>query len=572
MTSLNHDAAASPQAMGDHSAGRFQGKFSLADVVLALGSIVIYVLLDAFSFLHEADGFPVTPWNPGLGVMFALLVARGPIYGSVLFVGVLLVEWLILRTELRWYAALGIAVIVACSYTLVALAVRKLPRFDATHLRARDVLAVVLAGGVGAIIVTALLTIMLLSLGLFEIGGLSKVAFPMIVGDMIGIAVVTPFLLRLRLFPRHLQVLDRPYALLEAAGIVVAIAVALWLATRPVVPGAGNMFYVLFLPTVIAAVRYGFDGACSALLLVQLGLVGLIQFHDIELGQFTDYQLRLLVLTLTALLVGMLVSERQALDEEARRTAFKLQEAQAEAARAARLNLASGMAAALAHELNQPMTAARALTRTAQQLVSQSSGDLARVESNLEAAVDQIDHAAAVVRQMREFLRRGESQTMPVDIAKAVGDALVLVQPVASVRGIALDLDIDGPLPFVAGNRVQLQQVIINLVNNSMDSIAETKRADGRVTVVSKCSRLRNEIEIKVQDNGMGIPRERMTDIFEPLMTSRENGIGLGLSICQSIIQAHHGRIWVSSGDAGATEMTIVLPVMSQPIRKSEQT
>jgi two-component system sensor kinase FixL len=268
----------------------------------------------------------------------------------------------------------------------------------------------------------------------------------------------------------------------------------------------------------------------------------------------------------------MLVSERQALDEEARRTAFKLQEAQAEAARAARLNLASGMAAALAHELNQPMTAARALTRTAQQLVSQSSGDLARVESNLEAAVDQIDHAASVVRQMREFLRRGESQTMPVDIAKAVGDALVLVQPVATARGIALDLDIDGPLPFVVGNRVQLQQVIINLVNNSMDSIAETKRVDGRVTVVATCSQLRNEIEIKVQDNGMGIPSERMTDIFEPLITSRENGIGLGLSICQSIIQAHHGRIWVSSGDAGATEMTIVLPTMKQPIRKSEHT
>jgi two-component system sensor kinase FixL len=231
------------------------------------------------------------------------------------------------------------------------------------------------------------------------------------------------------------------------------------------------------------------------------------------------------------------------------------------------------MASALAHEINQPMTAARALARSAQQqLVNIGGGDLARVGSSLATLITQIDHAADVIRRMREFLRRGEPHFSTLDVATVLEDALVLARPEAAQHATRIELDIDPALPAVFGDRIQLEQVVLNLVRNAIDAIGEAGVPQGRIRVRARIGKgglgeggvgqRGRTVEVSVADNGAGVAAGQ--DLFEPLSSSKKDGLGLGLSICANIVQAHGGRIWLQSSRRGATEFRFSLPLQSE--------
>jgi C4-dicarboxylate-specific signal transduction histidine kinase len=290
-------------------------------------------------------------------------------------------------------------------------------------------------------------------------------------------------------------------------------------------------------------------------------MVAFLHVYGFDLARFTEYQLLMLVMTVTVLLVGAVVSERDAADQAARDAAERLQQLEHEAAGTARLNLVSGMAAALAHEINQPLTAARALARSVGQLVASENADLSRAQRNVTAMVEQIDHAAGVVRRVREFLRRGEPGIAPVDPARLVEEALALAQPQASAERVALRFTPPDGLPQVLADRIQIQQVVLNLVRNAIDAIADTGRADGRIEVGITTDPAACELEIGVRDNGTGIAPDHLDTIFVPLSTTRAHGLGLGLPICQAIIQAHGGRIWVGDTSPAGTDIRFTLPM-----------
>jgi C4-dicarboxylate-specific signal transduction histidine kinase len=253
------------------------------------------------------------------------------------------------------------------------------------------------------------------------------------------------------------------------------------------------------------------------------------------------------------------VSERERANQAARRAEAQLREAEMEAARAARLNMVSGMASALAHEINQPMTAARALARSAQQLLDARNGDVERASGNLASLVAQIDHAAHVVRRMREFLRRGQPHFSTLDVGTVLEDALVLARPEAAAHHTEIDLEVEPTLPAVFGDRIQLQQVVLNLVRNGIDAIIEAGVPRGRIGVCAFLGEGGRTVEVSVADNGTGIAPDR--NLFEPLSSSKKDGLGLGLSICANILHAHGGRIWLQSSASGATEFRFSLPL-----------
>jgi C4-dicarboxylate-specific signal transduction histidine kinase len=215
------------------------------------------------------------------------------------------------------------------------------------------------------------------------------------------------------------------------------------------------------------------------------------------------------------------------------------------------------MASALAHEINQPMTAARALARAIQELMRAPSVDHARTDGNLTNLVTQIDHAAGIVRRMRDFLRRGHPHVSTIDTRSMLDDALILVRAEASAKRIEIVLDVPPELPSLHGDRIQLQQVILNLVRNAMEALAG--RNDGIIRITVRC--LEGLVEVRVADNGPGIEPALAARLFEPLTTSKPDGLGLGLSICASIVQLHGGRIWLHSGEPGATEFRFSLPL-----------
>ena len=522
--------------------------------------LAAYIILEWASFIHVHKGLPITPWDPGLGVVFALMIRGGPLSGLILFAGMAVAETLVLQNDADWTIDIGVAAITALSYTSVAALVQRYVRIDADLTHLRDVLMLLAAGLAGAVLDTVLLGAFLFAVGEFDIRDVMQVARPLIIGDTIGIAVVTPLLLRFRAQERPKT---RRLLSLAPEGVLYfcIIGFALWLIIGSEGAHGFRLFYLLFVPVVIAAVRHGVDGACFSLAVIQFSLIGLLHFSGYDASEFTEFQTLTLVLTVTGLIVGVVVSERKNSDRIARDAQARLVERQAEAAQVARVNLVSGMASALAHEINQPMTAARALGRSAQHLLRTPGSDLSRADNNLSAMLTHIEHAGDIVRRMRNFIRRGHPHVSTINTREMLEEAMTLAHAEASARHVRVDLDALADLPDLHGDRVQLEQIVLNLVHNAVDAIAAVGQSDGHVHVVARRQSAPPRVEIGILDNGPGIEGELADRLFDPLTTTKQDGLGLGLSICASIMKAHGGRVWLHSGKPGATEFRFSVPL-----------
>jgi two-component system, LuxR family, sensor kinase FixL len=531
-------------------------KWAMAGTCLAA-----YVILAWVSFIHVHKGLPVTPWDPGLGVLFALMLFAGPWFGWVLFGGVVIAEALVFKNEVEWPIIIGIAAITSLSYASVTAIARQILRIDVGLSHLRDVLMLLAVGLAGAVLDTVLLTMFLLVIGQLNVRDILQVFVPLLIGDAIGIAVVTPLLLRFVFQQRSVTLHGLLSIAPEGALYLLIIGAALWAINGNESLHGVRMFYLLFVPVVITAVRHGLDGACFSLAVIQFGLIALLHFSGYDAAEFAEFQAQMLVLTVTGLIVGVVVSERENSDRLARDAQTRLMEKQAGAAHAARLNLVSGMASALAHEVTQPMTAARALARSAQHILRAPGGDLARVESNLTAVVAQIDHAGAIVHHMRDFIRRGRPHVSTIDTRSMLEQALTLAFAEGSTKRVRIELDAPDNLPAIHGDRVQLEQVVLNLVHNAVQAITGAGQSGGHVRVGARQQAGPPRIEISILDNGPGVEDQLANHLFDPLATSKHDGLGLGLSIAASIVEAHGGRVWLHSREAGATEFRFTLPL-----------
>ena len=525
-----------------------------------------YVLLEWVSFIHEYKGVPVTPWNPGLGVLFAPMLLLGPSYGLILFVGVLVVELFIVDSQLAWPVIVAIGASYSLVYAGLAVLARRRLAFDIGIARLRDVFVLIGLALAGAAGVACILSALLVANGSLEPREVIEAVVPLYVGDLLGVAVVTPVVMRFFLRWRHLPARQLRNGVLEGIVYVAIVGLALWTIVNTERLNEFRYFYLLFLPVVLGAARHGIDGACLVLMGTQLALVAVLHNVGYDAYAFTDFQTLMFVLTLTGLVVGVVVSERQSADRAYREATARLQEKEAEANRAARFHLLSGLTSALAHEINQPMSAARALVRSAQELLRRPAGDQQRADVNLGSAIGHIDHAGEIVRRMREFLRRGQPRYSTVHVKEVLEDALALVRPAAAARGIAVGLDLDDDLPSLHADRIQLQQVILNLMQNALDSVVESGRRNGEIRIAARRSHQPPQIEIGVADNGLGVDPALAVRLFTPLTTSKADGLGLGLATCAAIVEAHGGRVWLQSGQPGATEFRFTVPYQRQTV------
>jgi two-component system sensor kinase FixL len=525
--------------------------------MMAAGLLLAFVGFEWLSFMHEYKGVPVTPWNPGLGILFAGIMMYGAVYGLVLFTGVVIAETVVLRTGLAWPLIVMIAVVIAISYTTAAFVARNYLRLDIRLNSLRDVLVLLGVAVAGAAVCSLLLSLLLLADRNIDAADLANSVLPMFVGDVIGIAVMTPLMLRLSNWRAVLQRGLSAAQVLELSLYGLIIATALWLIVGSGRPNDYKYFSVLFLPVAAVGARHGIDGACGTLAAIQIGLVTALHAYGYDAATFVEFQIVMFVLMATGLVVGVVVNQRWQADAAARQAEARLAESRAEAARAARFNLVGGMASALAHEINQPLTAARALARSVEHILSADDRDAERAAANVRMMVVQVDHAAGVVRRMREFLRRGQPHTSTLDIKDLLREALQLAQSDLAANAIDVDLNVAPGLPHMFGDRIQLQQVVLNLLRNAADSILDARSAKGRISIAA--TRANDTLEVSILDNGAGIPPD--SKLFEPLSSSKPEGLGLGLSISSSIIEAHGGRLWLQSGEPGATEFRFSLPL-----------
>ncbi len=245
-----------------------------------------------------------------------------------------------------------------------------------------------------------------------------------------------------------------------------------------------------------------------------------------------------------------------------RRAEQRLQELQTELIHVARLSAMGEMASALAHELNQPLTAiinyAQATRRLIDGLDDRRQASLA---SLLDKTAQQAGRAGQIIHRLRQFVAKGETERAVEDVNTVVEEASTLALIGAAGKGIAVRRVFAGDLPPVLMDKIQIHQVITNLIRNSVDALGEVER---REIVICTRRPAEGQVEISVTDSGPGLAPEVRARLFEPFVTTKPEGMGIGLSICRSIVDAHGGRLWASVPQAGGAAFHVSLPAATE--------
>jgi signal transduction histidine kinase len=220
---------------------------------------------------------------------------------------------------------------------------------------------------------------------------------------------------------------------------------------------------------------------------------------------------------------------------------------------------AGELSSSIAHELKQPLGSILTNTETAELILNSPSPDFAELKEILEDIRRDDLRANEVIRRMHSFLKRTPFETKEVDLNDLAREAFAFLSIQASARNVALYLKESPANLRVRGDPIQLQQVIINLVVNSIDSMANIPY--GR-TVIGRIEKNGGaSAEISISDSGPGIPQEKLNHVFDPFFTTKEQGMGMGLSIARTIIQAHQGRIWAENQAEGGAVFRLSLPL-----------
>lgn len=239
---------------------------------------------------------------------------------------------------------------------------------------------------------------------------------------------------------------------------------------------------------------------------------------------------------------------------------FELERNRRELAHLTRVSTMGELAASLAHELNQPLTAILSNGQAAQRFMDQEPIDLAEVRDILKDIVDDSGRASEVIRRMRAFVKKEEQQQLvSLDAGGLLRDVALLVHGDAVARGIHVSHVIDDGLPPVRGDKVQLQQVLLNLLLNAFDAVSECGSPDRVVALFAQPGR-DGMVRIAVRDRGHGLTPDRLECIFKPFVTSKPQGLGLGLSISRSIVQMHGGRLWGENNPDQGMTFYVALP------------
>jgi two-component system sensor kinase FixL len=243
---------------------------------------------------------------------------------------------------------------------------------------------------------------------------------------------------------------------------------------------------------------------------------------------------------------------------EHQQTQARLQELQSELVHVSRLSAMGEMASALAHELNQPLSAISNYMKGSRRLLATSADPNAlKIESALDRAAEQAIRAGEIIRRLRNFVSRQESEKRVESLSKLIEEAGALGLSGAREQGVALRFNLDSECDLVLADRVQIQQVLVNLFRNALEAMADSSH---RELIASNARAADDMIEIAVSDTGHGFGDEARENLFQPFFTTKETGMGVGLSISRTIIETHGGRMWAETNRAGGATFRFTLP------------
>jgi C4-dicarboxylate-specific signal transduction histidine kinase len=241
----------------------------------------------------------------------------------------------------------------------------------------------------------------------------------------------------------------------------------------------------------------------------------------------------------------------------------ELAEARARVAEVARVTSLGVLTASIAHEVNQPIAAARNNAASALRFLSRDPPDLEEVREALDCVVSDVDRAGNVIGGIRKLITKTPAPWDDCfDINEAIREMIVLTRGEALKNGVSVQMQLEG-LPLIQGDRVQLQQVVLNLILNAVEAMSSVDGARRELSISTE-RRGADEVLVAVRDSGPGIDPEHLERVFDSFYTTKPSGIGLGLSICRSIIDAHGGRLWAAANEPRGAAFQFTLPAGNQ--------
>lgn len=521
--------------------------------------VVLYLLFDWATYIDPLYGLNITPWNPdpSLGLVFWLRYGwRAAVpWWIALTLGEIVVRGMPAGLGLTMALSLWLTV----GYGLIGEALRRRFGTDGVFDSRSRLFQWVVIVATGTLLNDFVYISLLWMCGLIPVGNWGIAVLRFGIGDMVGVLVSMPLIWMLASVQGRQRLRATVWRAETLGYLALAIGV-LYLVFGSIVTAEFKDFYFLFLPVIWAASRQGLYGTALMVFVLQAGIGVLVKWN--HAGDIAVYELQMLdaVLALVGFSIGIVV-------DELRQVASDLKQS-------LRLAAAGEMAAALAHELNQPLTALGTYGKACEFLLERGeSGDM--LKNVVQRMIAESGRAAEVVRRLRDFFRTGAMKLEAVDARHLVSG--VSQQFASQLREQQVQLRIDAiPALPVLVDRLQIELVVRNLLANAIEAVQEQPPGARRITVSGqrvegkgpqrgpgraggRARERRDCLHLVIEDSGKGVSQALAARLFEPFVSSKASGLGLGLVLSRAIMEAHGGALWAEVGDQGIFKMALPL-------------
>ena len=535
---------------GDHKSK----DLTYLDATLSMAIFVaVYMLLDRASHFNNIAHAEVAPWAPHIALLVLVAMYFGVRAAPVTIFTPGIAECVLHSIPPMSVQFLGATACIGCTYTIVGLILRRMQRkYPEPSIAWFGTFCAAIA--IAALLHAVSYSELLIGMGKWRAGFLITAVRSDWVGDVNGTIVLIPLSVILYL--------GEPGKFAEVrahVGLVAMQAMALtcaFLLTFPEIWGfpeddTRNPFYLLFLPIIWIALRWGACVTAVALAALQLGIVACVAVRNSG-ESFVEIQVLMVLLACTGLFMGISVSEKARIGQLMRSKETELSNLNARMA-------VSEMNAAIGHELNNPLAALVNYLTSASLMLDMPALDRVSLKNALLKAHTEAIRSVNVLRKLREFFRSGVVRRELVDPRKLAADSLAAMEARIRHAHIIAVMEPAQEVPAIAADPLQLAMVLQNLLTNACDAVQLGGSERRRITI--GVAHVGNEVMLSVADTGAGIPEAIHDRIFRPVISTKPVGMGLGLAICRSLVEANEGRISVLRSDRDGTIMAVYIPV-----------
>jgi two-component system, LuxR family, sensor kinase FixL len=507
---------------------------------LALASLAAYFALNVLTQGRSLNGSPITLWSPD-NALSVMLIMESWAFTPVVLLAQIVTDFAVAHVQYSKPAVICAETTLAAGYLGMAIALRRWFGLDIRNMRPRDLIAVMAVSPIGAALTGLLYCGALVGVGAMAPGDFLSAFAGFWIGDSAAMGIVIPAMGAL------LRVAAaKPWRGLKSPDSLVHLAVTLIFLMFVIAFSASNiqhryLFNLAYLPMLLIGLRFGYDTAAIVLLFVQLFLVGALDWFHVIDRRFDGYQVMMFILAVSGQALGAVATEW-----EAART--KLRSQQIELAKVSERASNGAMAAAMAHEISQPLASIATYVHSARRVLE--SGQSVEIALGaLRKAEGEATRARLIIERLRDFVATGDMTRESVDLDDLLETILQLEEDAARGRGVTLRrVGPRSPSLQVNADRVGVEQAFANLVLNAIEAAPSS---GGRVAV-SLGARDRFAV-LAVEDNGPGVDPEIADRLFEPFETTKPRGMGLGLPLAKEIAARHGGRLrWLPVIPAGA--------------------